>query len=212
MKEDIEILEEYLKYCENKFFIDSEVSGTELYKPLQNLLTRYKEMEIENKKYPIKLTDEGYRKVIQEAQDDVMGNIKELRKRNSEMITKINQLEQKNEEWQRAYQEEKDKQFELLRENEELKDRIEDFLKNKGVTDIQITAIKHQGYIEGFAQRDKLARELCEDCRKAEKNLRYIPKSELKKDLEHMKNAKATGVKQLLMKKGITGYLEKLLS
>ena len=39
-----------------------------------------------------------------------------------------------------------------------------------------------------------------------------IPKSELKKDLEHMKNAKATGVKQLLMKKGVIGYLEKLLS
>ena len=39
----------------------------------------------------------------------------------------------------------------------------------------------------------------------------YIPKSELKNDLKHMKNAKATGVKQLLMKKGIIGYLEKLL-
>lgn len=39
----------------------------------------------------------------------------------------------------------------------------------------------------------------------------YIEKSELKKDLKHMKNVKATGVKQLLMKKGIIGYLEKLL-
>lgn len=38
-----------------------------------------------------------------------------------------------------------------------------------------------------------------------------IPKSELKNDLKHMKNAKATGVKQLLMKKGVIGYLEKLL-
>lgn len=38
-----------------------------------------------------------------------------------------------------------------------------------------------------------------------------IPVSELKNDLKYMKNAKATGVKQLLMKKGIIGYLEKLL-
>ena len=38
-----------------------------------------------------------------------------------------------------------------------------------------------------------------------------IPISELKNDLEHMKKAKAPGVKRLLMKKGIIGYLEKLL-
>ena len=38
-----------------------------------------------------------------------------------------------------------------------------------------------------------------------------IPISELKNDLEYMKKAKAPGVKRLLMKKGIIGYLEKLL-
>lgn len=38
-----------------------------------------------------------------------------------------------------------------------------------------------------------------------------IPISELKSDLEYMKKAKAPGVKRLLMKKGIIGYLEKLL-
>ena len=89
---------------------------------ISNIVNRLNQLEEDNKKCPIRLTDEGYRKVIQEAQDDVMGNIKELRKRNSEMITKINQLEQKNEEWQRAYQEEKDKQFELLRENKQLEE------------------------------------------------------------------------------------------
>lgn len=76
---------------------DGECDYDKYIKALENLLTRNKELEADNKKYPIRLSDEGYRKVIQEAQDDVMGNIKELRKRNSEMITKINQLEQENE-------------------------------------------------------------------------------------------------------------------
>ena len=38
-----------------------------------------------------------------------------------------------------------------------------------------------------------------------------ISKDILKKDLKYMKNAKAKGIKQLFMKRGIVGYLEKLL-
>lgn len=75
--EDIKILEQFAKY--NKYYkeIDGRITMTidlplklDLDKAIENLLKRYKELEEENKKYPIKLNDEIYRRVIENAQKE----------------------------------------------------------------------------------------------------------------------------------------------
>jgi hypothetical protein len=45
MEEDIKILKEYLEECKSKFLLGSEVYGTELYKPISNILNRLEQDE-----------------------------------------------------------------------------------------------------------------------------------------------------------------------
>ena len=100
MEEDIKILENVLK---TKQYGLLEVTDT-FYEALENLLTRYKQLEEENKKKDKRLNRQ----------------FKLLQKKDKE-----------TEEWQRAYQEEKDKQFELLRDKDSIpkskvKEKIEE--------------------------------------------------------------------------------------
>ena len=73
IEEDIkfikEMIEEYKTFGDlhNPDFEDTD----RIYKALENMLKRIKELEEENKKYTIKLTDEEYRRVIEIAQEDI---------------------------------------------------------------------------------------------------------------------------------------------
>ena len=79
MEEDVDILEDFLEY--NNFLERADISGDirELsvymtkneFKAIENLIARYKELEEENKKYPIKMNNEQYNKTIDNAQKEL---------------------------------------------------------------------------------------------------------------------------------------------
>lgn len=69
MEEDIKILEniivEYNTQVEDYKYFSVPVRLDERdIEAIENLLTRYKELEDEDNKYPIKLTEEGYKKLL----------------------------------------------------------------------------------------------------------------------------------------------------
>jgi DNA-binding protein H-NS len=93
MEEDIKILEEMLKDKEQIIKYHCWI-GTKSIDAIENLLKRYKELEEENKKYPIKLNDEIYRRVIENAQKEfipisvIQNKKRELEEERSNKLTK----------------------------------------------------------------------------------------------------------------------------
>lgn len=74
---------------------------------------------------------------------------------------------------------------ELEEENAMLKKAIEEDV-SKDSSSIKINAIKYQGYLEGFAERDRLAKEEYEECCKIEKNAKFIPISVIQNKIKSL--------------------------
>ena len=102
---------------------------------------------------------------------------------------------------------------ELKEENEKLKKDILTFKDDSGdyyeMTIEEIMSL-HDKCCK-LEEENKKQKNIIEEFNKLFKSEGLIHVSELKNDLEHMRKVKAPGVKRLLMKKGIIGYLEKLL-
>ncbi len=152
--EDREILEEYIQDCESKFLMGSEVTGTELYEPIKNLLK-----ENENLKQAILINKREYQ--------DVCNENKELEDKVEEYrigwCNKAEELEAKRKEYQETYKDVREELKELKRENKSKQKAYDncycEYKHYKQFESIPTSLVKEK--IEELKHKDFMAIQVC---------------------------------------------------